>query len=1249
MEKLKKRGFTGYSPGFSDTSFRTASSHSAHSAELDERSDEIENISDPLAAFDLPSQIHPENLVGVAGVSNILAKSKKVEQQASPPPQAPDEKTTVAERAAALARKKEEEARIEQLAREDREAWGDNIPPPQQVVEEAFLSAMPRADDLLGSLEISEIQQHKSSVPINFDCLEEITMSGRVVELDPGALQLLKVVNAFDMAESSSAEQQSQRVSDQSSESRQKSNSLRPFARMESKEVPSFKEPVFHQPTSWLLGSVQHESVNEAWNSVLEETTSAPRPQMEKEAVAPFSVTDPVVIKRLSDTPGWGVYAAKEKKLHVEEQRRGMFSMMGSWFQGGSSKEDEEMGEKEGRAQGPLTMVQNWIGWEWAREKSIPNDNLEPTDSESEGGEPSDSFQSYEKPEEPSTIIGTASALRQLGYKGSRVRRACIPHKPRTAVDKEQEGSDDESPLVTSSFGSEPDGAAQVASQPISADLIHEIFAAEAADNSKSHLASKIDALFTEYEESDAKQAAPLVTNVMDRDGILKAFDDASDDVSAALPQPQQQDRKNRFEADDMQEIVNNDPMLKQQQQELERQQAALKEARERALMEEENIRKEEMRVAAARKQEQVRQEILEEENRQKKYIMELEAKRRELEQERESLLLRTHGTLSMQKMQGAERVPMSSQPSKQQEEDAYKMQMQMQAQKEALEMERRKMEIEQQQQKLEIEKERMKLEKETLRRKQKEKEAQLKLEKERMERERMEREGELARQQAQSQYYERPAPSMAPSRQNDSIQRWLESSVPPSVAAGSVAPGRKNLDQPRPISMQDVQLWLQDIGMFKYARMFADNEIDGEMLLTLTDKDLAEIGVPAWTGDRQRILVSVQALVDPSLAPVIDMSVSSRNYSASMPPAPSVFSAARSSLPAQPSHFPSDGIQTPVGEWLASIGFGRFRTLFADSNIHELRDLAQMGGPDLLQLGIPEAGGQLGRLQASIQGLRYTLQAGGATGGDERWETETVSTTATSKSGKGKRGKSKERKALLDFSLLEEFVEVSDIYAQRWSKMTAHLEANELRLYKGHKAPVKGDKPKTLLRMDGLIIDESDKKANSVFVVKSLFASSTGDMLIALKDAQTTKLWKQRLQGASFFHNMPREKQLAGLAKKPVKAAESKQTHLQSSNIDQFGNRISQKAASESKPAVVPKQVETSSRRASQAVSVERSSATKAPFNGPVKSFTIKNMIVRNASQAFDDPVLVVGVYGHGGGFKFPFADIPLKVRGPY
>lgn len=68
----------------------------------------MEPIADPLAAFELPNQIHPENLVGVPGVSAIAAKNVKNEQESKPAPQA-DAKTTVAERAAALARKKEDE------------------------------------------------------------------------------------------------------------------------------------------------------------------------------------------------------------------------------------------------------------------------------------------------------------------------------------------------------------------------------------------------------------------------------------------------------------------------------------------------------------------------------------------------------------------------------------------------------------------------------------------------------------------------------------------------------------------------------------------------------------------------------------------------------------------------------------------------------------------------------------------------------------------------------------------------------------------------------------------------------------------------------------------------------------------------------------------------------------------------------------------------------------------------------------
>ncbi len=48
-----------------------------------------------------------------------------------------------------------------------------------------------------------------------------------------------------------------------------------------------------------------------------------------------------------------------------------------------------------------------------------------------------------------------------------------------------------------------------------------------------------------------------------------------------------------------------------------------------------------------------------------------------------------------------------------------------------------------------------------------------------------------------------------------------------------------------------------------------------------------------------------------------------------------------------------------------------------------------------------------------------------------------------------------------------------------------AQLEANRLCLYKGAKAgsAAAGEKPIATLLLDGLIIDESDKKENAVFI----------------------------------------------------------------------------------------------------------------------------------------------------------------------
>jgi len=140
-------------------------------------------------------------------------------------------------------------------------------------------------------------------------------------------------------------------------------------------------------------------------------------------------------------------------------------------------------------------------------------------------------------------------------------------------------------------------------------------------------------------------------------------------------------------------------------------------------------------------------------------------------------------------------------------------------------------------------------------------------------------------------------------------------------------------------------------------------------MLVQLTDKDLGEVGVPAWSGDRQRILAAVELLINPNaLAPPVN-------------PTPSVvgglsgYGGGGGSMAggARPYEKVPD---SPVNEWLLSAGFGRFRATFSQYQIFELHDLCQMERQDLLDLGIPDQGGQLGRLEASISGLRYTLQA---------------------------------------------------------------------------------------------------------------------------------------------------------------------------------------------------------------------------------------------------------------------------------
>ena len=51
-----------------------------------------------------------------------------------------------------------------------------------------------------------------------------------------------------------------------------------------------------------------------------------------------------------------------------------------------------------------------------------------------------------------------------------------------------------------------------------------------------------------------------------------------------------------------------------------------------------------------------------------------------------------------------------------------------------------------------------------------------------------------------------------------------------------------------------DLESWLRGLGLDQYAGAFRDNDIDGEVLCTLTSDDLREIGV-ASVGHRRKIL----------------------------------------------------------------------------------------------------------------------------------------------------------------------------------------------------------------------------------------------------------------------------------------------------------------------------------------------------------------------------------------------------------
>lgn len=130
-------------------------------------------------------------------------------------------------------------------------------------------------------------------------------------------------------------------------------------------------------------------------------------------------------------------------------------------------------------------------------------------------------------------------------------------------------------------------------------------------------------------------------------------------------------------------------------------------------------------------------------------------------------------------------------------------------------------------------------------------------------------------------------------------------------------------------------------------------------MLMTLREPDLEELQIPAWSGDRTRLLNAIAQLKANAAAVA--------NGERAPPLAQPQVAAAPVGGP------PPDerSMNSPAGQWLVSAGFGRLRGLLGQAGVYELSDVAELEREDLVAMGVTDAGGQLGRLQAAISGLR--------------------------------------------------------------------------------------------------------------------------------------------------------------------------------------------------------------------------------------------------------------------------------------
>src|SRR5579871_4156987 len=58
---------------------------------------------------------------------------------------------------------------------------------------------------------------------------------------------------------------------------------------------------------------------------------------------------------------------------------------------------------------------------------------------------------------------------------------------------------------------------------------------------------------------------------------------------------------------------------------------------------------------------------------------------------------------------------------------------------------------------------------------------------------------------------------------------------------------------------MDDISVWLEGLGLGQYAQLFAENAIDPDIVLELTEPDLAGLGIVL--GHRKKILKAIEQL----------------------------------------------------------------------------------------------------------------------------------------------------------------------------------------------------------------------------------------------------------------------------------------------------------------------------------------------------------------------------------------------------